>query len=135
MTALAAPGSSRSKSTRALRAYACRRSVESSPNAENVDALLGTTIRRSPRSGSIAAAWVGPAPPYAISTNSRGSSPRSTVSTRMAFTMWARASSSMPDAAWTRSIPSGCATRSRTARSAAARSSARLPSRKWAGSM
>ena len=54
----------------------------------------------------MAAACIGPAPPNGISANPRGSTPRSTVTTRSARDISALATRTMPSAASSRERPS-----------------------------
>ena len=78
-------------------------------------------------------AWSGPLPPNTTSTSGRGSMPRPAETLRTAFAMLAFTRRKMPSAASRTEMPSGTATRSRSA--ACARSTSRriCPSEKRSG--
>ena len=76
-----------------------RRSETISPRAESTPEASGAITRRMPSSSAIWAACSGPAPPNATSASSRGSMPRSIVTTRTAWAISAAATRAMPAAA------------------------------------
>ena len=82
---------------------------------------------------AISQACVAPAPPNAISANSRGSIPCSTVTMRIAFAMFSLQMRTMAEAVSTRSSPSWPPSESSTA-FARSGSSGSWPPRKKAGS-
>ena len=94
-----------------VRAVSRRRSEASSPSAESTPLARGQRIRSIPSSSAIAAACIGPAPPNGISAKPRGSTPRSTVTTRSARTISWLATRTMPSAASSGSSPSSSASR------------------------
>ncbi|MNC89030.1 hypothetical protein D3C83_49180 [compost metagenome] len=71
----------------------------SAPKAQKLPGRSGTTTREISSSSAMKAACIGPAPPKAISANSRGSWPRATEISLMALTMRATAMRRMPSAA------------------------------------
>ena len=89
-----------------------RSGAASVPNAEQTPGLGGTSTRRMPMASAISAACVGPAPPKATSTNSRGSMPCSTVTMRMAFAMFSFAIRTIDEATSTPSGPARSPSRS-----------------------
>ena len=122
MAATAGKLASVAASTR-VRSSSTLKSACSSPTADPTPAAAGTTIRLIPKTLARSTANIGPAPPKPTMTASRGSSPRCTVTTRMAAAMvatamarTARAASTGPD------MPSGAATLVFKAFSAAATS-------------
>ena len=64
-----------------------RRSEAQRPSAESTPPARGQRIRSIPSSAAIAAACIGPAPPNGSRAKRRGSTPRSTVTTRSARTI------------------------------------------------
>ena len=75
-----------------------RRSVESRPNALRLPGSRGTNTVRSPRTSMSRHAVSGPDPPNAQTSKSRTSSPRLTVTWRIAFAWFQAAISSTPAA-------------------------------------
>ena len=97
-----------------------RTSAASAPNADVRPGCSGTITRSMPIASAISAAWVGPAPPIAISAWSRGSTPSSTVTMRTALAMFSLAMRTIEEATRDRvaaepagqpRAPRGCAAR------------------------
>ena len=100
-------GSSDPSSAYNVRDQSRRRSVATSPSAENAPGAGGMITSGIASSSARNAACTGPAPPKAISANSAGSCPRSTETMRSACAMLACTTATMRAAAARGSRPSG----------------------------
>ena len=89
-----------------VRAVSRRRSEAQRPRAERTPLARGQRIVSIPSSAAIAAACIGPAPPKGSRAKPRGSTPRSTVTTRSARTISWLATRTIPAAVSSGSRPS-----------------------------
>ena len=97
------------------------------PTAEATPAAQGTATDVMPNVSASRATCIGPAPPNPTNVNGRGSTPRCTVTTRMAAAMLAFTTSWIPRAASGTSVPSEDATARPMASSARATESVTPP--------